>query len=89
LSAISSLLALTPGLSETYISTARPRTSSITGTAAASAISSTVRRRLDLLGPEAVPGHVDHVVDSAENSEVAVSSLHGARGAQLRIAVPG
>jgi hypothetical protein len=42
LSAISSLLAVTPGLSETYISTARPRTSSMTGTAAASAISSTV-----------------------------------------------
>ncbi len=32
-----------PGLSETYISTARPRSSSMTGTAAASAISSTVR----------------------------------------------
>jgi hypothetical protein len=39
---ISPLLALMPGLSETYISTARPRSSSITGTAAASAISSTV-----------------------------------------------
>ena len=42
LSSISSLLALTPGLSATYISTAFPRTSSTTGTAAASATSSTV-----------------------------------------------
>ena len=32
-----------PGLSDTYISTARPRSSSITGTAAASATSATVR----------------------------------------------
>ena len=39
-----SLLGLRPGFSATYISTARPRVSSITGTAAASAISSTVRQ---------------------------------------------
>src|SRR2546427_183797 len=39
----SCLLALCPGLRATYISTARPRNSSITGTAAASATSSTVR----------------------------------------------
>jgi hypothetical protein len=41
LPAISSL-ATKPGLSETYISTARPRMSSTTGTAAASATSGTV-----------------------------------------------
>ena len=34
-----SLLGVRPGLSETYISTTRPRSSSMTGTAAASAIS--------------------------------------------------
>ena len=38
-----SLPGVTPGLSETYISTTRPRSSSTTGTAAASAISATVR----------------------------------------------
>src|SRR6266496_3800841 len=37
------LLGLTPGFSATYTSTTRPRSSSISGTAAASAISSTVR----------------------------------------------
>ena len=35
------------------------------------------RRRLELLGAEPVPGHVDHVVDAAEDPEVAVGRLHG------------
>src|ERR1019366_5084918 len=34
------------------------------------------RGGLDLLGPEPVPGHIDHVVNAAEDPEVAVGSLH-------------
>src|SRR5260370_27180571 len=57
----------TPGLTDTYISTARPLSSSITGTAAASAISDPDARRLQLLRSETVPGHVAYVVHSAED----------------------
>src|SRR6266851_4812555 len=66
------LLGFSPGFSATYISTARPRSSSITGTAAASATSSTVRVADS---SSLVPSRVDHVVDASEDPEVAVFGL--------------
>ena len=47
----------------------------MTGTAAASAISSTVRLAdSNLLGAQAVAGHVDDIIDPAEDTEVAVAA---------------
>jgi len=78
LPAISSLFAVTPGFEREYISTARPRSSSMTGTAAASAISGTViAADSSSLVPQPVPGDVDQFIDPAEDPEVAVSGLHG------------
>src|SRR5207253_1713237 len=42
------------------------------------------RRRLKLLGVEAVAGHVDYVVDPARDAEVAVRSLHRAVPREVR-----
>ena len=51
------------------------------------ALSKTMQRdreagRLDLLRAEAVAGHVDHVVDTAEDAVIAVGRLYGAVAAQ-------
>src|SRR5439155_6368112 len=45
-------------------------------------------RRLGLLGPEPVPGHVDHVVDAPEDPEVAVGRLDGAVAREVRPVAP-
>ncbi len=78
-----------PGLSDNvHLDRAAP-SSSITGTAAASATSSTVmQRRLELLGPEPVTGDVDHVVDAAEDPEVAVGGLDRAVAREVRPVAP-
>src|SRR5580700_1423914 len=46
------------------------------------------RRGLELLGSEPVPGHVDHVVDAAEDPEIAVGRLEGAVSGEVRPVVP-
>src|SRR5579859_1579446 len=78
------LLGLRPGLSATYISTARPRSSSTTGTAAASAISSTVNAADSSSFVPRRSGDVDDVVDAAENPEVAVLGEQGAVTGEVR-----
>jgi hypothetical protein len=46
------------------------------------------RRRLDLLGAQAVPGHVDHVIDPAEDPVVPVGLLDRAVVAEVWPVVP-
>src|SRR5580700_6150167 len=46
------------------------------------------RDGLELLGAEPVAGHVDHVVDAAEDPEVAVGRLGGAVAGEVRPVVP-
>src|SRR5215216_4367218 len=45
-------------------------------------------RRLELLGAQPVPGHVDHVVDPAEDPEVAIGRLYRAVAGEVRPVVP-
>src|SRR6266542_2836375 len=45
-------------------------------------------RRLDLLRAQPVPGDIDHVVDPAEDPEVAVGRLNGAVAREVRPIVP-
>ena len=61
----------------------------MTGTAAASAISvDGDARRLDLFRAQPVPGDIDHVVDPAEDPEVAVGRLDRAVAGEVRPVVP-
>src|SRR5438034_2539604 len=46
------------------------------------------RGRLDLLGAQPVPGHVDHVVHAAQDPVVPVGGLHGAVVAEVRPVPP-
>ena len=77
------------GFNAIYRSGTLPLTGSATGTTAASTTSGTKqRRRLDLLGAEAVAGDVDDVVDSAKDAVVAVGRLHRAVARHVRPVAP-
>ena len=78
-----------PGLSETYIST-DPAADVVDhrDRGRLGDLRHGERGRLDLLGAQPVPGHVDHVVDPAEDPEVAVGGLHRAVAGEVRPVAP-
>src|SRR5579859_5500269 len=79
-----SVLGWKAGLSETYTSTTRPRMSSMTGTAAASAASGTVSAADSI---SLVPGDVDHV-DPAKDAEIPVGGLDRTVAGEVRPVAP-